>query len=128
MNKGNWAGSLFAGTRVMALILLVLGGTLAAFSQQITGSIVGTVKDAQGAVINTATVKATNTKTGFTRSAPANGYGEFRVDYLPVGNYAVEVTATNFKKFVQRNIVVTVDQTLTLGMCSRWARKRRRSP
>ncbi|MGB8030397.1 MAG: carboxypeptidase-like regulatory domain-containing protein [Terracidiphilus sp.] len=118
MNKKNWAGSLFsnAGMRIIALLVLVLGGGLVAFSQQITGSIVGTVKDPQGAVVNTATIKATNTGTGFTRSAPTNGYGEFRVDYLPVGNYTVEVTATNFKTFVQKNVVVTVDLTQTLGV------------
>jgi hypothetical protein len=40
-------------------------------AQQTTGSIVGTVKDQQGAVVNTASVKATNVDTGFSRSAPA---------------------------------------------------------
>ena len=64
--------------------------------------------------VNTANVTATNTDTGFTRSVVANGYGEFRVDYLPVGNYTVEASAQNFKKFVQKNVMLTVDQTQTL--------------
>ncbi|MGA7342319.1 MAG: TonB-dependent receptor [Terracidiphilus sp.] len=105
-----------AGTRILAVLVLILGVSLAAYSQQITGSIVGTVKDPQGAVVNTATVTATNADTGFTRSVPTNGYGEFRIDYLPVGNYTVEATAANFKKFVQKNVVLTVDQTQTLGI------------
>ena len=118
MNKMKGVGCMFSGTsaRFMALLMLILGGTLAASGQRITGSIVGTVEDQQGAVVNTASVKATNTDTGFTRSVMANGYGEFRVDYLPVGNYTVEVTAPNFKKFVQKNLLLTVDQTLTLGV------------
>ena len=105
-----------AGLRILLLLLAVAGASLPAFTQQITGSIVGTVKDPQGAVVSGAGVKATNTNTGFTRSVPANGYGEFRIDYLPVGNYTVEVTAANFKTFVQKNIIVTVDQTQTLAV------------
>ena len=103
-----------SGARFLALMVLVLSGTFAAFGQQITGSIAGTVKDAQGAVVTTATVKATNIDTGITRSGPANGYGDFRIDYLPVGNYTVEVSAANFKTFVQKNVTLTVDQIQTL--------------
>jgi hypothetical protein len=98
---------------VMALVFMI-AGSMAAFGQQITGAIVGTVTDQRGAVVNTATVKATNADTGYTRSAPTNDFGGFRVDYLPVGRYTVEVTAANFKTFVQKNVVLTVDQTQTL--------------
>jgi len=105
-----------SGARLLALMVLVLSGTLAAFGQQITGSIAGTVKDAQGALVTTATIKATNADTGFMRSAPTNGYGEFRIDYLPVGSYAVEVSAASFKTFVQKNVILTVDLTQTLGI------------
>ena len=97
-----------------ALAVLMLVGFVQIQAQQITGSIVGTVKDSTGAVVNAATVKATNVDTGFTRSAPANGYGEYRIDYLPVGRYTVEVEATGFERFVQENIVLNVDQTLTV--------------
>src|SRR6202451_1269014 len=86
------------GVRFLALMILVLGGTFAAFAQQITGTIVGTVKDQQGAVVNTATVKATNVDTGYSRSTPTNSLGEYRIDYLPVGNYTVEATAPSFER------------------------------
>ena len=82
-------------------------------------------------MVNTATVKATNVDTGFTRSAPANGYGEYRIDYLPVGKYTVEAKAAGFERFVQKNLALDVDQTLTLEHHSwRWARRLRpsRSP
>ncbi len=59
-----------AGLRILVLLLAVAGASLPAFTQQITGSIVGTVKDPQGAVVSGARVKATNMDTGFTRSAP----------------------------------------------------------
>ena len=114
MNIRNLAGSARA-LAVMALVFMI-AGTTAMFGQQITGTIVGTVKDRQGAVINTATVKATNVDTGFTRSAPTNGYGEYRIDYLPVGKYTVEATAAGFERFVQKNIALDVDQTLTIDI------------
>ncbi len=85
-----------------------------ATAQQTTGSIVGTVEDQQGAVVNTAKVKATNVNTGFTRTAPVNGYGEYRIDFLPVGRYNVEASAPSFERFVQQNLVLDVDQTLTV--------------
>src|SRR6185437_12720821 len=103
-----------AARQPAAILGLLLAFTLAAAGQQITGSIVGTVKDQQGAVVNTATILARNVDTGFSRSAPCNGYGEFRIDYLPVGHYTVQVDASGFKRFVQQNVVVAVDQTQTL--------------
>jgi hypothetical protein len=103
-----------AGTRIFAVLVLFLGMSLAGLAQQTTGSIVGTVKDPQGAVVNTATVKATNVDTGFSRSAPTNGYGEYRIDYLPVGKYTVEASAAGFEHFVQKNIALDVDQVQTV--------------
>ena len=103
-----------AGTRSLVVLALILGLGTVVFGQKTTGSIVGTVKDQQDAVVNTATVKATNLDTGFSRSAPINGYGEYRIDYLPVGKYTVEATAPSFERFVQENIALDVDQTLTV--------------
>ncbi|MGA3048354.1 MAG: carboxypeptidase regulatory-like domain-containing protein [Terracidiphilus sp.] len=104
------------GARLVMVLALVIAGSLIAIGQQITGSIVGTVKDQQGAVVNTATVKATNVDTGFSRIAPANGLGEYRIDYLPVGKYTIQVDAKGFKHFVQENLVLTVDQTQTIDV------------
>ena len=104
------------GGRFLALLILVLSGTFAAFGQQITGTIVGTVKDQQGAVVNTATVKATNVDTGFSRSTPTNNLGEYRIDYLPVGKYTVEAKAPSFERYVQQNISLDVDQELTVDV------------
>ena len=105
-------GSMF----VFSLLVFLFAGSIAAFGQQTTGTIVGTVKDQAGAVVNTATVKATNVDTGYSRSAPANGVGEYRIDYLPVGKYTVEATAPSFERFVQTNIAIDVDQELTVNI------------
>jgi len=96
----------------MAAILAFLA--ISAAAQQVTGSFAGTVKDTSGALVATATVKATNVATGFTRVVKANGEGEYRIDYLPVGPYTIEITAQGFKTFVQTNLLLTVDQVQTV--------------
>ena len=98
---------------LLAIVFLLVG---AAHAQETTGTIVGTVKDQTGAVVNTATVKATNLDTGFSRSAQTNSYGEYRIDYLPVGNYTVAVEAATFKHFLQENLTLDVDQMLTVDI------------
>jgi len=115
-NKRTSPLCLGAGIRLIALFALVTCAGLTAVAQQITGTLVGTVKDQQGAVVNSATVKATNVDTGYSRSAPANGYGEYRIDYLPVGRYTVEATAPSFERFVQQNVSLDVDQELTVDI------------
>jgi hypothetical protein len=96
--------------------VLMVASFASIHAQQTTGSIVGTVKDQTGALVNTASVRATNVDTGLTRSAPTNGSGEYRIDYLPVGKYTVEVESRGFERFVQENIALDVDQTLTVAI------------
>ena len=96
--------------------VLMFGSLATIHAQQTTGSIVGTVKDPAGAVVSNASAKATNVDTGYSRSAPTNGYGEYRIDYLPVGKYRVEVSASGFERFVQENLSLSVDQTLSLDV------------
>ena len=98
-----------------ALALILLFGTAPIlWAQQITGSISGTVTDAQGAVVSSASIKAINSATGYSRTAATDAVGNYNLAYLPVGSYTVEVTAPNFKKFVQQNLVISVDQTQAL--------------
>ena len=102
---------LLASLVAMALLL----GDNSVHAQQITGAISGTVTDAGGAVVPNASVKAINTDTGFTRNTNSESNGTYLIQYLPVGNYSLEVTAPGFKKFVQSNLVITVDVTQTLN-------------
>jgi hypothetical protein len=98
-----------------AILLLSAFVTVSAGAQQITGSIVGTVTDAQGAVVPSATVQATNVDTGFSRSTTTGNDGAYRIEYLPIGKYNVAVEAQGFKKFLQQNLVLAVDETQALN-------------
>jgi len=95
-------------------VVLLFASAAGLHAQQTTGSIVGTVKDQSGAAVSTATVKATNVATGFSRTVPTNALGEYRIDYLPIGSYTVAADAASFKHFLQENIDLNIDQTLTV--------------
>jgi len=118
MNTQNWTWRLMtrASMRMVALLAVILGGTFIAQGQQITATLVGTVTDQNGGVVPTATVKATNTANGFTRTIHSDGIGAYRIEFLPVGAYTVVVDAPSFKKFVQQNLVLTVDAVQTLNV------------
>ena len=105
-----------AGTPLCALLVLILCGGLSAYGQQITGTLAGTVKDEQGAVVTSATIRATNIDTGLSRSTTTTTDGTYLIQYLPVGAYTVEVDASGFKRFLQKNVVLTVDQTQALNV------------
>src|SRR5258708_12010448 len=59
----------------------------AALSQSITASLQGRGADKSGAVLTKATVTATNTETGLSRSTTSDDAGEYKIASLPVANY-----------------------------------------
>ncbi|HKO13296.1 MAG TPA: carboxypeptidase-like regulatory domain-containing protein, partial [Acidobacteriaceae bacterium] len=75
-----------------------------------TGAISGTVTDASGAVIQGATVTATNNSNGASRTATSNDSGQYRFDFLPAGGYTVKITKSGFAGTTQ-NLELLVGQT-----------------
>ncbi|HEV3061097.1 MAG TPA: carboxypeptidase regulatory-like domain-containing protein [Vicinamibacterales bacterium] len=82
-----------------------------ALAQITTATIVGTITDSTGGALPGATVTARDTDTGFTRSVPAASDGAFRLEFLPIGPYAVEVVLDGFKTAHRGGIVLRVDDT-----------------
>jgi len=91
---------------IVALICLV---RIPFLSAQTTTTIYGAVTDKSGAIVPAADVTATNVDTNFTRSAKTNAEGQYRLEFMPVGNYKVEVAATGFKKSVQKGIILDIN-------------------
>src|SRR6266496_3772628 len=114
-------GLRFNSWRLMPTSLFAMLVATAAFAQTPTGTILGSVKDAQGGVIPGATVTATNLGTQFSRGAVTDEAGEYALRLLPVGNYMVVVAMPGFKNFTQTGIVLEVgrnarvDATIELG-------------
>ncbi len=101
-------------TTFFALLTLtgVLCLSILTSAQEITGTIVGTVRDSSGAVVPGATVTITDpTKNNLVvRNITANDDGEFSAPNLNSGLYQVTVEAANFKKAVQTDVKVDVGQ------------------
>jgi hypothetical protein len=97
-------------------ILLALAISLClsgfAIGQEVTGSIVGTVKDSSGAVVPGATVTITDPSKGgqVVRTTTTNENGEFSAPNLTTSTFDITVEAPNFKKAVSTGIKVDVGQ------------------
>src|SRR6266487_2797223 len=79
-----------------AVIAVLLVLPLVAVGQVTTATIVGTVTDPGGASVPNAQVTARNVDTGLTRTVTSSEEGTYRLEFLPVGKYVLEVTATGF--------------------------------
>jgi hypothetical protein len=82
-----------------------------AVAQITTATIVGTATDPNGAPVPAASVTARNRDTGLTRTVTSGEDGGYRLEFLPVGNYVIEVTATGFKKTYRDGVVLHVNDT-----------------
>jgi hypothetical protein len=99
------------------LLLLAVCGN----SQESRGTIQGTVRDPQGAVIAGATVTVVNTDTKTTQTSKTSEIGRFIVPLLPPGPYTVTTEAAGFKKDVHQGIdlltgdIQSLEVTLQVG-------------
>lgn len=93
------------------LLLLMMGLLgLPAFSQEVTGSIVGNVVDPSGAPIKGATVTAKDTDRGTVLSAQTNDQGAFNITRVPVARYEVSASAQGFQTQVHPPFTLVLNQ------------------
>ena len=98
-------------TRLMIGLLVFTGMALA---QGTTGSIIGTVGDATGAVIPGATVTLRNVETGITRTVNTDAEGRYRAQQLGLGSYEVTSESAGFQTSVRTGITLTVGREATV--------------
>ena len=110
-------------TLIAALFVGLLAFPLAsaASAQVTTAAIVGTITDSSGGALPGSTITAKNVETGFNRAVPSNEVGAYRLEFLPIGTYAVEVSLSGFTTATRSGIVLNVndiarvDVSLSLG-------------
>ncbi|HEX8071548.1 MAG TPA: carboxypeptidase regulatory-like domain-containing protein [Pyrinomonadaceae bacterium] len=102
--------------RVLWLFLALSLGAFTAFGQErtTTGSISGTVVDANGAAVPNVTITVTGA-TG-ARTATSNDEGLFEVPNLTPGFYAVKIEQQGFKTATANNVEVQVGKTQALRL------------
>src|SRR5262245_19766640 len=92
--------------------LLAMPFASLAAAQVTTATSVGTVTDSSGATLPGVTVTARNVETGFSRTVPSNEEGTYRLEFLPIGRYVVEVSLSGFKTATRSGIVLSVNDTV----------------
>jgi Carboxypeptidase regulatory-like domain len=105
---------------LIIVVLLAFCSTSRLEGQTSTGTILGTVSDASGAVVPSANVSVTNKATGATRTLTTNNDGLFSVPALVSGEYEVRVEVQGFRTEVRSAQVLagtstTVNMALSLG-------------
>jgi hypothetical protein len=97
---------------------LILSLQIFASAQEVTGTLVGVVRDNAGAAIAGANVSiADSLKDNIVvRTVTTNENGEFSAPNLNVSVYSVTVEAPNFKKSVQTDIKLDVGQRRTIDV------------
>ena len=97
------------------VLTLFVALTANAQSQITTGTIQGTVLDANGAVVPGANVDIKNLETNSSRTLTTDEEGRFNAPQLQPGRYSVTIAKQGFATTQDPNVVLTVGQTLPLN-------------
>jgi hypothetical protein len=97
-----------AGTMVFALLTSLSGHLL---GQTISGTIVGTVHDASGAVVIGARINATSISTGISQVTISGADGDYTIPKLPPGDYKIAAQMNGFTTAVAARSTVQLQQT-----------------
>jgi carboxypeptidase family protein len=103
-------------TRIIGLISFIVVGTGLVFAQGSTATIVGTVKDASGAVLPGTVITVKHLETGLTRTDEADSSGNFSIPLLPVGPYEITAEKMGFRRDVRRGINLTVTEEAQINL------------
>jgi Carboxypeptidase regulatory-like domain len=102
-------------TPLVVLIFCLVAATRLR-AQRDSGDILGTVRDASGAVLPGVSITITNTGTGLTRTALTNESGDYLVPSLPVGTYDVTAKLDGFQTATANAIRLQFDQRARINL------------
>src|ERR1700722_10435384 len=89
--------------------LLLCAATL--YSQVVSGTITGTIRDASGGSVPAADVTLVNLGTQNIRKASIDAGGSYTFVELPPGHYRVSASHAGFKSGVAQDVELQIDQT-----------------
>ncbi len=104
------------GVSICLFAMFLFAGTAIAQTQITTGTIQGTVVDANDAALPGASVVVKNVDTNFERSSTTDEDGRFILLQLPPGRYTLTISKTGFATLVAERADVTVGQALNLQL------------
>ena len=98
--------------RLFTYIAILLALSTAANAQSTFGALLGTVKDATGAVVSGASVKITNIGEGTSRTGKSSDKGDYEFQNVKPGNYSISVSSSGFKASTMTGVVLEARQTM----------------
>ena len=106
------------GVRFAVAAGLFASAVTSAFAQGAGGTVQGSVSDAKGGMIATATVIVRSEATGKTASTTADAQGHYTFSNLAPGVYTVQASAPGFSEILKKNVQVAADHpdTITLTL------------
>ncbi|MEO8735498.1 MAG: carboxypeptidase regulatory-like domain-containing protein [Edaphobacter sp.] len=107
--------SLTFASLLLAVAVLALGPLLHAQAVSIA-SVTGRITDPQGAVITGAHVKLVAAATGRVHDMVTNQDGIYTAPNLPVGAYRLEATAQGFQTYLQKGIILQVNDKAQINV------------
>jgi hypothetical protein len=99
----------------LAVSSLLAALAICSSGQSTGGRIVGRVADPTGAVLAGVTITLVNQATGVARTAATNDSGDYNFVEVVPGTYRLEFELTGFKKNVQKDVILDVNQVITLN-------------
>jgi len=100
--------------RVLCTLMALAG--LSSVRADVTGSILGVVRDATQAVVPSARIVATNAETNLSRETTSAPDGSYRLLALPAGTYSLTATASGFQQYTTSGIDVKVNDQLRVDV------------
>ncbi|HET9178404.1 MAG TPA: carboxypeptidase regulatory-like domain-containing protein [Terriglobia bacterium] len=86
------------------------------WSQSLNSSIGGVIKDPSGATIPNAECTLTSVQTNSVAKFKSGSSGLYQFANIGVGVYVLQVSASGFRTYIQRGIIVNVNEKLTLDV------------
>jgi len=100
----------------ICFLLFICAVAVSLSAQTNNSSIAGAVTDARGARIPAARVVATQTENGLQRETVTNSQGNYVLDYLPVGSYALIFQKAGFNQLTAGQVMQNAGYQRTLNV------------
>jgi len=107
-----------ASRALFASLLLAVGMSMTGLvlAQTQNGNIIGQVTDPNGALVPGVTVTATNEANQAERTAVTESDGTYLFSLVPTGEYTIAVEHAGFKKYINRDVSVRVNQNVRVDV------------
>ena len=105
---------MFRLARFVAVAALIVGIAAPAMAQTTPSHLIGTVKDAQGAVLPGVSITATAPSLIGSQTVVSEANGTYRFPSLPAGTYTLKFELSGFKALTRSGISLALGQTLTI--------------